>query len=296
MLRWFEKFPESVIKNHANLSIIYAWNLMMIGSLKDIEIHLDNAQLALEKGVGLELVPSPGVPTYTLNEMRFQRINLALRALLASMEGDTGRAIELGQQTLALSTDRDISLRLSVLQALSMAYRLEGRVKEAFALAQSLIKLVEPFESADLTASAWAYLGMSYVLMGRLRQARHSYEAGLDSYSTLPNCFSQPGRIAQPITEGQLYQLIGALLYEQNDLEGALTCLRKSIAISIYYRANESTVETYLSLTQLHLAQNDQATALITLEQAEQTADIQSASRIKSRVAAFRARFDLRMG
>jgi LuxR family maltose regulon positive regulatory protein len=267
LVGWVEALPDELVRSEASLCIPYAWALLITGHLEDAEERTRDAERAANTGA------LSGEAT-------------ALRANLIRARGDVPGSIELSREALELLPEDNFALRGVISLNLGGAYWMTGDLKAAKeALAEA---------SAASRRAGNTYVAMVAMRMlaeiekmgGHLRRATDLYREALRSAE------------AQPSPAAGLAHLgIGELLYEWNDLDGAMRHLRRSIDLGKRSGSFDILLPSHGLLALARQAMGEAESALAVIREGERAArSTDLPSQILGQLATFGARVRLAQG
>jgi LuxR family transcriptional regulator, maltose regulon positive regulatory protein len=267
LVGWVEALPEGLSRSRPGLCIAYAWALFMTGRLEDAEGRARDAERADNAGAHSGSVA-------------------ALRASLLRVRGDVPGAIELSRKSLELLPEDDFAVRGAVSFNLGGAYWMAGDLeaaKEAFAGASA----------ASLRA------GNTYVALLAMR-ARAEIEKTGGHLHRAADIYREAFRIAEarpsPVA-GLAHVGMGELLYEWNDLDGAVHHLTKSIDLGKKSGSFDILFPARAALSLVRQAMGDAGGALQVMQEGERAARaVELPPQMLDRLAAFRAWLRLAQG
>ncbi|HET7271561.1 MAG TPA: hypothetical protein VFI90_10810, partial [Rubrobacter sp.] len=199
LVGWVEALPEELMRSRPGLCIPYAWALFLTGRLEDAEERARDAERAANTGVLSAEVT-------------------ALRANLVRARGDVPGSIELAREARKLLPEDDFALRGAISFNLGSAYWVTGDLeaaKEAFAEASAASRRAGNTYVALLSMRARAEIEK---MSGHLRRAADLYHEALQIAEASPSPAA-----------GLAHVGMGELLYEWNDLDGAVHHLTQGI-------------------------------------------------------------------
>ncbi|HEY5729176.1 MAG TPA: AAA family ATPase, partial [Anaerolineales bacterium] len=225
-LGWFEAFPSQVMHDRPRLGLSFAWMLFRSNQADRAEGQLDQLEPLVQDAPSL------------LGEM------YVIRMMLVARRFDVPAFYALAQQALARVPPEETSPRCRILVTLGVAYEemsgdlvaAKNAFREAYELSKSF-PLVSVVGNAPLPLIALAYLTDYECLEGNLRNAARMYEQAIElaekwsGQSSLALCFVQQGR--------------ASLLYEWNDLDGAVSALQECFRIGELWKSPRLLVPAY---------------------------------------------------
>src|SRR4029079_15923319 len=108
-LRWLRALPDEVIGRRPVLSVAYAWALLSIGELEDVERRLRDGERWLTSTDGVPDEPGAGRAEMVVTDRReFETLPALIavyRAVLAQIRGDVATIVRHARDTLALAPE-----------------------------------------------------------------------------------------------------------------------------------------------------------------------------------------------
>jgi LuxR family maltose regulon positive regulatory protein len=278
LLHWLEQLPTQLVRSRPRLSIGYAEALTIAGRLDEIETYLDWAEANCADVPASEAV---------LGQI------YALRAYLEFFEGDVLHAAHLARRAYALLPEDDAFLR-SVASWFIGLTQLFGPDLAAADRAFS--------ESTDLGAIAGSSLttllsifvrGHLEILKSHLRGAEMLFHEGL-RLAGLDGATPDDISPSVPPSLSLIYQGLGNLHREWNELELAERYLIRSIEIAKRWGNGEVLIDNYVLLARVKRAQGEHAGAEDALHRVERVIREEQISPLTIRqVQAYRALFSV---
>jgi LuxR family maltose regulon positive regulatory protein len=228
--RWVEALPDEVVRGNPRLCVRYALVLLIAGgTLDEVKACLDDASRGDSAGaLEAELV--------------------TLQAMLATLEGDVQRSLELSQRALELLPDeRTVSLGF-VERNLGVIYMLRGDMDAAQEVFEKSAMLGEKVGDFISMVVAQEKLGATRRLQGRLREAKIIYEKALESAT------DDKGHLHPVIIKAVLG--LADILREWNDLEGAEELVEEGLGLASAW-SRFLALACYLVLSRIRQAQGD---------------------------------------
>ncbi len=259
------------------LAIYQAWVLSLTGRLQDVEPWLEEAERCLSA-------------SDSAVEAHWMRGHMAaIRAHLATLRGDTRRAVDLSRLALEYLPESDRIVRSVATSTFAIACQLDGDLATAAQAFADAARLGVAGGNLFLAIGATAAQADILVQKGSLRQAAETYSAALD-LATLPDGRQLPGA-------GRVYPGLAGILYEWNDLLAAAQHARRGIELLRQSGRLEPLVAGYATLARVQQAQGDLAGAEETISEAEQLARTRELSpAAAASIAAARVRLWLEQG
>jgi len=267
LVGWVEALPEGLSRSRPELCIAHAWALFLTGRLEDAEGRTRDAERADNTGAHSGSVA-------------------ALRANLLRVRGDVPGAIELSRKSLKLLSEDDLAVRGAVAFNLGLAYWMTGDMeaaKEAFADASAASRRVGNTYVALLAMRARAEIEK---LGGHLHRAADIYQEALRIAEAHPSPAA-----------GLAHVGMGELLYEWNDLDGAVRHLTKSINLGERSGSLDILFPARAAIAMVWQTMGDTQGALEVMQEGERAARAaELPAQMLDRLAAFGARLRLAQG
>src|SRR5262249_6111171 len=165
ILGWLEALPESVVRGHARLSLMYAMALRATNQLEAGEARLQDAERCLQ------------VKTSEEQSRIIRGWVTVMRASLALSTGDVTRCVTLARQALELLPETMAPLRSGALMLLGHEYLATGEVTAATErVAAETVALTRSSVDLSFTLRSLTNLARVQALQGRLHRALVTYE------------------------------------------------------------------------------------------------------------------------
>lgn len=191
LLGWLEILSHEVVRSRPRLGIAHAWALAVSGQWDAVEPSLADVDIQHVQGEAA-----------------------AVRAYIALRQGDITGTIKLAQQALEQLPAEDIFLRATVALDLGVAYSSKGEPAAAGSVLNEATTLSRAAGLPYLALAAMSTLGHVQDTQGLLHRAVETQRKALElAYES----GSQPIPLA-----GMAYVGIAEVLYEWNDLDGAM--------------------------------------------------------------------------
>jgi len=265
ILDWTAALPDDVVRSRPELSCLHAWALAKSGRLDDVEACLRD-----------------------VDPHRFRGEVTAVRAYVAGVRGDLSRAVELSHQALDNLPKENLLVRAIVAQNLGVAYHWSG---DSAAAVRNLTEATQLSRTADQsfqTLTALAILGRAQEMQGSPRKAMETYEEALD-------IAAEPDSRPVPFA-CMAYVGMAGPLYEWNQLDEALRCVREGIRLSELGGFVAYQVFGRALLARIHEAQGDRESAAGVLREAERLGKGCDYALVLALVAEFRTQLWLGQG
>jgi LuxR family maltose regulon positive regulatory protein len=210
MLRWLEALPDEQITASPSLCNFHAWTLYMNGQIEAAESRLRDAEQTLEL---------PGQE----NAEQLGRV-AAIRAAIASRQGDVQGIFDFSHQALEYLSDESLLWRTITMMALGFAQDLGGDTVAAYDTFAEAIRLSEASDNIYLILSTNLHLGNILNMQGRFKEMH-----GLCQELML---VADARRVLHTEMAGCLYDEMGRVLCEWNELDEAMPYLKKGAELS----------------------------------------------------------------
>jgi LuxR family transcriptional regulator, maltose regulon positive regulatory protein len=278
LLRLAEAVGADDLSTYRHLGVYHAYTLVRVGRYAAAEEQIRRVERALAIG-----------PVQDETAQLFQGIVATIRATLASIHGETGRAESFATKALALLPGDQLMWRGVTMAQLGGLYGLDGRLAEAEqALAVAAAHSTQAGDTYYQLIIAWRQ-GRLLLTRGRLHAAAERFravqrEAEARGVSHLP-------------ASGYAALSLAEILREWDDLEVAEATVRAGIAQ--LSRAGSATIllDGFLCASRIAAARGDHTGAVQAIAEAEALVREQSLpQRFHSRLAAGAARVTLAAG
>jgi LuxR family maltose regulon positive regulatory protein len=269
LLGWLKALPDALVRSRPRLKVLCAWSLTLTGQLEDAESYLPSSP---------ESSDDPGV----------QGEVAAIRAHIAGLRDDGRRAIEIAHQAFEHLPSGNPFLRGYLALNLGLARWRSGDMIAGSRAIKEAIALGHAANSPYLTLVATARLGHVQEMQGLLGEALVTHQAALQ-------LAAEQGDRPVPYA-GVAHVGIAEVLYEQNDLESALSHATEGIHLCERGGISSYMLAGRFILAQLAKAQGDVEAALQTLQAAEQLAEQYDYVYLLAEQAELRARLQIAQG
>jgi LuxR family maltose regulon positive regulatory protein len=217
---WLQALPDELVRGRPVLSAGYAWALLAGGELDGVEARLRDAERTL---AGAPDVPersrrSAGVDGEELR--RLPGVIALYRTALTQVRGDVPGTLTHARRALDLIPEEDDLGRGAVAGFLGLAYWASGSLEAAHqSYADGLARMQRAGHLSDAIGCAIALADLR-IAQGRLREAMHTYERGLQLATER----------GAPVLRGaaDMYVGLSELCREHNDLPAAMQHLLSS--------------------------------------------------------------------
>ncbi len=233
LLSWFAE----MVRAQPRLSLFQAWALAFTGQLEAVEPYLQS----LEAGSGEAA---------------------AVRGTVAYLRRDMPQAIRLYRQALETLPPDNLFLRGAVALSLGVAHQWQGELTEASSALAQAGEISYATGNLHVAVTARWNLAQAHIELGHLRQAVELCR------QTLAWGQAQP----LPPAAGGVHVALGALLYEQNELDEAGRHLAEGLTLGEQAGDLAIVALGQLALTRVKQAQGDWTGALRLIRKTEQLA------------------------
>jgi LuxR family maltose regulon positive regulatory protein len=242
---WIERLPEEAILSRPSLSLYFAWAALLRGDSIDlIESRLEAVEASeVDDHMGGSAV--------------------ALRAMLASVQGDAKRSLELSERALELLPEDSLFLRSLVADNLGMAFILTGDFHTAIDAFAQTVEISRKSGNIMMTVSALGNMAGLWMVQGQLKRAWAANQQALQ--------LATDARGRRLPVAGKALLGMGEISREWNDFETAIACLTEGIELFKRYGELGSLL-AYISLAQIKVAQGELGEAQEIVDLARQLA------------------------
>jgi LuxR family maltose regulon positive regulatory protein len=256
---WLDRLPDELMRSRPQLCVLYAWALALSGDWERIEPFLEN--------VDVHQVPGEVA---------------AVRAYVANLRDDLPQATQLAHQVFKYLPETKWFSRGIAAVTLGMTALSSGDAAAAVEALTEAVRLNQAAGPPYLVVIATTLLGEALQMQGRLREAAEVERQALELAS---QAVGGPAPFA-----GMAYVGLSRLLYEWDDLDGALRHAEKGIELSRAGGLVEAIPVGCLILSQVHLARGNLDRAAQLIEETAQVAKRCGNDYVLARVAALCAR------
>ena len=285
LLNWMEALPEELLRSRPRLCIPRAWAWLLTGKLEAAELCVQD----LERMVDADISRPPdeiGVSTSDEESAAVSGEAAAIRAFIVRNRGDVLHSIELSRRALGLLRDDNFTLRGIVALNLGGAYSMSGDLASANATLAEAITASRRANNPFGVLLAMRELAELQMMGGSLHRAADLYRQAL--------------RLAeqQPFPAAGLAHVgMGELLYEWNDLDGAMHHLAEGIELGERGGSTSIVFPGHALLARIKWARGDLDGAVRIIQEDEwSTHSMNLSSRDLNRIAAHGARLKLAQG
>jgi LuxR family transcriptional regulator, maltose regulon positive regulatory protein len=279
LLGWMEALPEELLRSRPRLCIPCAWALLITGRLEAAESRVQDLE---------RMVEAADFPIQTSDEelAAVSGEAAAIGAFLVRNRGDVPLSIELSRRALGLLREDNITLRGIVALNLGGAYWMSGDLASANETLAEAITASRRADNAFAALLAMRELAELEVMGGRLHRAADLYKQALRLAEQRPSPAA-----------GLAHVGMGELLYEWNDLEGAMRHLTEGIELGERSGSTNIVFPGHALLARVKWARGDVDGAIHIIQEDEWSAhSMNLSSRELNRIAAHGARLRLAQG
>lgn len=255
---WLAALPPDILHSRPRLALAEALAAFNAGRLRAVEHLLENAEQALTTAPGEPYEPSIGKEFSMLANVPASLT--LLRASLAGLQGNAGRAIELVREAQSHLKEGDQGPRFSVRWNLAQADWINGHLSEAERAFAEIVAEGRAAGEPHLTLTAGAVLGRILQAQGRLDAALHTYQDGLD--------FAAQTGLTVVLSSAEAYIGIAEVLYERNHIEQALGHIMQGVPLSRQLSSTQSLASALAALARIRQATGDPVGALEAMDEA----------------------------
>jgi LuxR family transcriptional regulator, maltose regulon positive regulatory protein len=283
LLNWLEALPEELVRSRPQLCIPCAWARLLTGQLEGAELCVQDLELMVDA----DFPPDRHeVPSSNEEVAAVSGEAAAIRAFIVRTRGHVSRSLELSRRALGLLREDNFTLRGIVALNLGGAYSMSGDLAAAEAALTEAITASRRANNAFGVLLAMRELAELQVMGGRLHLAADLYRQSL--------------RIAEqrPFPAASLAHVgMGELLYEWNDLDGAMHHLTEGVELGERSGSTNIIFPSHALLARVKWAQGDLDGAVRIIQEDEHYVhSLNLSSRDLNRIVAYGARLRLAQG
>ena len=257
VLAWLDALPAGLVRSQPQLGIFHAEALTIAGQLDAIETVLHDVEHAMQSRHS------------TTDDRDLLGQLAAVRAYQAVVQADFPRANELARQAFEYLPESNVFVRTMVLWLLGLTqYFNEGVIAATQAFAQSL-ELSQMAGSTFMTMLSIFTFGYLHVMQGHLRQAKDVFLRGLQLAGVGERQPDVTMGERPPLGVSLVYQGLGEVLREQNDVENADRYLTESVALGEQWGNAETLADSYVCSARTKRALGDMGGAHALFRKAE---------------------------
>jgi len=268
-LGWIAALPDGLVRTRPRLCLALARALMLLDRFAEAEARLQDAEM------------HAGADADLRSEI------LVVRVTIASLRGDTERAIELGQQAFESVPEDNRFLRGMLGVSMGATYRYLGNTAAAYAALSEATTMERSGNHVIVTVMALYYLARLEMMEGQLRAAEGTVRQALAVATVGSDVLLPIGGLS----------LTGAarVYYQWSDLAAVTAYAMRAIEVCRDWWARTGLIEAHLILARVRRAQGDVSGMFEHLGNAEQIAGAQNISAMRALVAAAQAQHSIAM-
>ncbi len=274
LLAWLEALPGELIRSRPQLCLAHSWVLFLL-------VKLDEAELLLR-----DVEAGCAVASSRHDRAELEAILgevAAVRALIALVQEDMPRAIELSHQALEHLPGDNLYLRGLITMNLGLVYHWNGDIAAARRAYSEAVTISQKTGHALTAMFSLTGLAQLQMLQGHLGRSVGLYE---QARQFLVDLMGQAG-LRLPVAS--LYHRgLGEVLRERNDLEAATRHLLEGIELGKQLGLPGILTDGYVALARVRQSQGDADGAQEMLRHADELARASKAARVVAPVAACR--------
>ncbi|MDU0206260.1 LuxR C-terminal-related transcriptional regulator [Paenibacillus sp. MAH-36] len=286
MLGWMKALPDELVRYRPVLSVWYAGALLAGGELETVEDRLRDAEQWLETTADIrERQENQPAQKVVMDEEEFHRLPgliAVYRAGLSLVLSDVPTAIMQARLALSLLHKDDRLLNGAAIALLGLACWRNGELEEASRMFGEGLSSVQQAGAISDAINGAIALAEILIVQGRLREAMHTYERGLQ----LAADQGEPNLRGT----GDIYVGMSELYREYNDLHAAEQVLLRSKEQGEHTGFPQYNYRWRVAMARIREALGDRNGALELLQEAEHLymsdffLDVRPVSALKVRV------------
>ena len=264
-IRWLRALPDEVIGRRPVLSVAYAWALLSIGELEDVERRLGDGERWLTAPHGVPDEAGAGRPEMVVVDRREFSLLAALiavyRAVLAQIRGDVATTVRHAREALNLAPEDDDLLRGAAEALLGLATWASGDLETAHRIYGAGMARVQRSGSLSDALGGAIALADIRITEGRLRDAIRTYEQALQVSA----------KHGEPVLRAtaDMYVGLSDLAREQGDLQAATRHLQASKDLGEHMGYPQNRYRLHVVAARIRQAEGDLDGALDALHEAQ---------------------------
>ncbi len=248
LLGWLEELPSKMVQSKPQLCIAFAWALGFSGRLQDVEPWLQKAEQAIS--------------TVALHEpdtkiRHFAGQIAVVRAYAAAFGDDKTQVAALAREALDGLPQEDLMTRGFTASMLGIGLRMIGEYKEAGPAFDEAVALSQAAGDMHLLADVLWERSLLEFAQGKLNKVMETCQTARWFAEDYKN---RSGR-RLPIM-GYIYERMGAVFLEWNDLEAAERYAREGVALCQKWGNADALVNSSFCLARVLLAKGEADEAL----------------------------------
>jgi LuxR family maltose regulon positive regulatory protein len=264
-LQWLRALPDEVIGRRPVLSVAYAWALLSIGELEDVERRLGDGERWLTAPHGVPDEAGAGRPEMVVVDRREFSLLAALiavyRAVLAQIRGDVATTVRHAREALNLAPEDDDLLRGAAEALLGLATWASGDLETAHRIYGAGMARVQQSGSLSDALGGAIALADIRITQGRLRDAIRTYEQALQLSA----------KHGEPVLRAtaDMYVGLSDLAREQGDLQAAARHLQASKDLGEHMGYPQNRYRLHVVTARIRQAEGDLDGALDAIHEAQ---------------------------
>jgi len=253
--RWLDKLPDEMVYNNPNLCIFLAWNLFINGNQEKAEESLQAAEKKFDllTETLLEKQPEEHEHPSRLMEKKVRGRAAAIRAVMAIYRSDADGSMKSARLALELLPGDDLNWRSAAATALADAYVFMGEYDRAHQARFESLKISKTAGNTYLYLIDSTKCVLVLKARGELQQAREFCQQQI--------LFAKDKGFSKTGTIGWMQAILGEILAETNDMDGAYEMVRVGVNLTERGRDVALLSWSYLCLTRVLHSLGDQAGA-----------------------------------
>lgn len=248
---WLYRLPPEWRATGPRANIAFTGSLVLHGRIADAQIYIENAEAAAAERA------RAGAQSQA-DEIRAEA--LSLRGVIASLQGDHERGIELARAGVALAPPGDLYLQGMTRFALGSTCHNAGHLVEALDVYREALPLCEAAGATVIAMLIVGSLTLLYLLVGRLH-------AAADLCRQVIASLEKPGEHPSPAL-ATVYSTYSAILYEWDDLPAARAFASRCLAAGERGGHVAPLAHGHLLVARISQAEGDLPAARLALERA----------------------------
>jgi len=293
VLGWLAALPPAMVRARPALCLIDAWGRAIAGQFDAVEAPLVVVEATLAAYSGDPDAPAPFSAPYTPRNLASEAH--AVRATVAGLRRETGRAIALARSALVALPDDSVLVRGVVLLMLGTSLYLEGDLGSAAPALEQAARAGQDGGMPIIAIYALRLLGELHARTGPLHRAARTYEDAISRGATLfpPRPTTPPRPV--PVA-GAAYLGLACLRYEWDELDAAAALLHDGLLLGRQGANAEILLMGPIWLARVQRARGDAAAARATIAEALAYARATGVPRLVNWLTAEQARLELLLG
>jgi LuxR family maltose regulon positive regulatory protein len=223
---WLDKLPEGLVCTKPRVCIFHAWYLFASGQQDAADRCLQDVEKAFEAGTARAAETGPQDLDLLTN---LERANLqgrvaAIRAFMDSHRGDMPGMIQHARQALEYLPEQDRTWRAIIAIVLGDIYGFKGDMTAAYEARFEALKTCRAAGDTYYVMLASMKLAITLRALGRLQQ---TMELCQQQIQVANEC-----GLSQTALNGLMLMILGEVLAEFNDLDGAVAQAKKGVGLT----------------------------------------------------------------